>query len=907
MWSFHDDAGVHWFGLTLTNNTDFDIERIFSLDAPFQDETRFYTVSSQDRDSKPVAQTSTFNRDRQGYSVRIPAGHSESMLLSVDSHDFFVNAKLYDLPAYLESVTTRNLIVSLIIGALFCMLLFQVLLATESSEHVPLTLLILSAFSYELINLGYLHVLLGESANLFAPYKLQLHYLMLMAVTGFTSAFFGLRHDKALLGLFHILMGILGLMVIVSMLDPSFGRRALDYASGLPLILIGATMLLRFEHDRYSVVLYGLAWTPTLIGSILLGATIAGSINYHPTLPVSSEIGFALSLLLMVVLVTHRLDRRRRQQETDLMQTQRRYQLALEGSNDGIFEWDLRTGLVLASQRAHEIAGVEFQAGWRSQDVWQDVMPDSELDRITQMKDAMFVDDDLVRVETWCFDPRGEKVFLLLQGKLDRDNEKNPVRIIGSISDVSEQKHLEKRLRHDALHDFLTGLPNRTLLTDRMQRIAERLKRNPDARAALLFIDLDNFKAINDNLGHGFGDQVLVSLSERLLAFVRTTDTVARLGGDEFVILLEDMFSHREAKKFANRILATIQTPIEILDHHLLPSVSIGLTLIEDPKVSVETVLGDADIAMYTAKEQGKGRVVAFETTMRTMAAKRLEIDRALRSAIDNDELYLAYQPIFTLQDGEPQAIGVEALLRWSESEREDIAPSELLSVAEENGMIEEIGKWVVHAAARQLASWRTQGFPEDFYVNINLSAVHFENEEIVSIILNELDPLGVPRNSLRIEIVETAVIRHPEKALNVIKLLQSQGILVSIDDFGTGFSSLSYLHRFPFYALKIDRSFVMEIAESKATRDIVTAIVMLARRLDIKVVAEGIEDEAQLNFLHSIGCEMGQGFLLARPSAPGNLKEFFTLPGSAPGQHQHTAWDSQAIGTVDWLTDVPA
>ncbi|MDZ7685572.1 MAG: EAL domain-containing protein [Gammaproteobacteria bacterium] len=421
----------------------------------------------------------------------------------------------------------------------------------------------------------------------------------------------------------------------------------------------------------------------------------------------------------------------------------------------------------------------------------------------------------------------------------------------------------------------------------------------PTRARACSSIDLDNFKSINDSLGHGFGDEVLEALGNRLLEFVRTTDTVSRIGGDEFVILLEDMNSHKEAERFAERILGKIRMPMEIRGQQLMPSVSIGLTMVEDPNESVEMLLGDADIAMYAAKERGKGRVVAFETTMRTRAAKRLETEAALRRAIEQDELYLVYQPIFGIGRGGAKAVGVEALLRWENGDRQDIAPSDLLSLAEENGMIEDIGRWVIHTVAQQLSHWRRQGFPEDFYANINLSSVHFESDEILSEILGALDPLGVPRNSLRVEVVETAVIQHPEKALSVIKLLQSQGILVSIDDFGTGYSSLSYLHRFPFHALKVDRSFVSDIAESRPTRDIITAIVMMARRLDIRVVAEGIESQAQLNFLRSIGCDMAQGFLLAMPEDPAAIARHFNVSATAAPGDDVAVPETVTVGNV--------
>lgn len=879
-WSFSRNPGTRWFGVSLANRGSTGLRRVLSIDTALLSHAQVHLIvdgvdSTRRLMSGAEPAQGDIGRGRLNFALTIPAAHKVSVVMKLRTEGTRLGARLDDFSTYVASATERNVIVSLIIGGLLCTVLFQLLLVAGSGEQRALTVMVLSVFAYEFVALGYVFVVFGEAGMALARYTFQFECLLLIAATSFTASFFDLRitHEK-LHSLFQVAYGIQGLMLLFSLLNGTLISRAMPFIALLPVGLIVAAAVCTFREARAATLGFILSCTPTAAGAMVSGAMASGSIAWNPLFAYATDAGLVLSTFMFVVMVSRRLERRRDNGEKTLRHTQRRYQLALEGSNDGIFEWDFGTQTVLASERAYEILGLDYTAGWSPQHLWQESIPESELDRIYSMPEALLSGENAIRIETWCLDHHGEKRFLLVKGKLDRDASGQPARVIGSVSDISEQKRLEDRLRHDALHDFLTGLPNRTLLTDRMRRVVERLKRNPEACAALLFIGLDNFKTINDNLGHGFGDQVLVSLADRLVEFVRSSDTVARFGGDEFVILLEDMLSLREAERFANRILTRIQAPLEIQGHHLVLSVSIGTTIVEDPSAGVETVLGDADIAMYTAKERGKGRVVAFETTMRTRAARRMQLETALHNAMEKEELYLAFQPIFALEGKTPQAVGVEALLRWKQAERTDIAPSELLSLAEETGAIQDIGKWVIRTAARQLAEWRAMNYPDDFYVNINLSPVHFENEDIVSTILKEVDPLGIPRNALRIEIVETAVIRHPEKALSVIKLLQSQGILVSIDDFGTGFSSLSYLHRFPFYALKIDRSFVLDIVESKATRDIITAIVVLARRLGIKVVAEGIENDAQLDFLRNVGCDLGQGFLLARPA--GSVDRWF-------------------------------
>ncbi len=554
-----------------------------------------------------------------------------------------------------------------------------------------------------------------------------------------------------------------------------------------------------------------------------------------------------------------------------------RYHDILDASNSGVFEWDISRREIFLNRRVITTLQIEAEPGWVPDSILMEVFPEYERNRLMNLYGKLDGDDETRRVEAVCLDRKGEKIFVQISGRVVTDEYGNTEKILGLIHDVSQQKKREERLRHEALHDYLTGLPNRTLLVDRIQHILTRLKRNSDLNATLLFIDIDNFKTINNNMGQGFGDDVLVSLGERLTNIVRAADTVSRLGSDEFVILLEDPTTSDIAHMLATRLLEKLQRPLRVQNKIVNLTFSVGLVLIDDPDASVEIVLGDADIAMYAAKDKGKGMVVPFDTTMRKQAAKRLDIETALRQAIDNEELYLVYQPIFSI-DGcdEPDAIGVEALLRWTKSTRGNIAPGELLAVAEENGLIEDIGLWVITTACKQLARWQKEGFPADFYININLSSRHFDDDAIVEYMTREIDRYGVPRNGIRIEIVESAVIRNPENALSVIERLKDEGIFVSIDDFGTGFSSLSYLHRFPFYALKIDRSFIIDVLESEASQNIITAIILMAKKLGIRVVAEGIEESDQLQFLKTAGCEMVQGYLLARPETTPEVDRFF-------------------------------
>ncbi len=779
------------------------------------------------------------------------------------------------LVAFLNEPSTRSLVVGALLG-LFCL---QILLALVYRKQSQLFLALASASTAILVisSTGYalsdrlVPGLLSAGLKSGEPFFMA---SLVIGALGFLTSYF----EQALSPpIKKVMWASCGIVLLLGVSAIALNVVAVTIAPVFYILLLLVATLVPIQQ---------LVSVPNL-GSRLLTAfwfVFAAAICMSNLLLLQPDLitGFVqISVVLIVGIlglsttVLQIQESARLQREATLKLSEHRYQMALEGSNEGIFEWNLVEKRIIASARAFEIMGLEYEESWFDQSMVVGKIPAAEQQRIVQTN-LLGGEDNFLKIDTYRFGKKGAKVHLTLKGKVERDPSGAINKIVGSIGDISDQKNLEQRLRHEALHDFLTGLPNRTLLVDRIQHILTRLKRNSGLNTAILFIDIDNFKTINDNLGHGFGDDVLVSISERLLDVCRASDTVARIGGDEFVVLMEELTATEEAKFFADRLVQGLREPLNVQNRELNLSASIGLVLVDDPDVSVEGILGDADIAMYEAKQSGKSKVVAFEASMRAQAAKRLEVDRALRLAIDHDELYLVYQPIYVIDDGQPRPAGVEALLRWTRSDGGNIAPGELLATAEENGMIETIGFLVLRTAVDQLEQCRKMGFPEDFYININLSSCHFEDTDIVDLVTEALDGRQLSRDSLRIELVESAVIRYPDRALNVIKKLKREGIHVSIDDFGTGFSSLSYLHRFPFYSLKIDRSFVIDLSESKATQDIVMAIIAMAKKLGIRVVAEGIETQEQLAFLSKAGCEYGQGYLLAKPQLASSLEQVF-------------------------------
>jgi diguanylate cyclase (GGDEF)-like protein len=469
--------------------------------------------------------------------------------------------------------------------------------------------------------------------------------------------------------------------------------------------------------------------------------------------------------------------------------------------------------------------------------------------------------------------------------------------------EVAERKLIEEQLRHNAFHDGLTDLANRALFMDHLQLALARAKRHDDYQFAVLFLDLDRFKVINDSLGHVVGDKLLVGIARRLETAMRPGDTVSRLGGDEFTVLLDDLGDAGEAEAVAGRLLRELVMPYNLGGHEVFTSVSIGVALSATGYQRPEDILRDADTAMYRAKQLGKARYEVFDQAMHTRAMDRLELERDLRHSVERRELFLQYQPIVSLGTGAVR--GFEALVRWRHPERGVIQPAKFIPVAEETGMIIPIGLWVLGEACRQIRRW--QGLcpaDEPLTINVNLSGKQFMQPDLLEQIEAVLQETGLDPRSLKLEITESVVMENIESATRTLERLRALGVELSIDDFGTGYSSLSYLQRFPVSTLKIDRSFVSRMTESEGTAEIVRTIMKLAQNLGMGVVAEGVETERQREQLKALECEFGQGYYFAGPmdweAAEAILMNCFQPPRSVALVVNHAAHAAPAALILD-------
>ncbi|MFL6466635.1 MAG: putative bifunctional diguanylate cyclase/phosphodiesterase [Pyrinomonadaceae bacterium] len=437
--------------------------------------------------------------------------------------------------------------------------------------------------------------------------------------------------------------------------------------------------------------------------------------------------------------------------------------------------------------------------------------------------------------------------------------------LIFQIQDITSRKFAEQKLQHEATHDALTGLPNRAYFMTRLTESLQKSLREPEHRASVLFIDLDRFKYVNDSLGHLIGDRLLIAISKRLRDCMRPADTVARLGGDEFIILVEGSYVHDEVTRVAERIQEQFATPFEISGHSIYSSASIGILHASENHLSSEDMMRDADTAMYSAKRAGKARHEIFDENMRTAASETLRLETDLRRAVENNEFSVLYQPIFTLANGE--LFGLEALARWQHPELGQVPPSKFVPLAEEIGWIDQLGEQIMFTACSQVNEI-FEGYKNGSNVklSINLSSRQFANQNLVERVQAILDKTGFPANRLRLEITESVFFEYQDRALEMLNRLCDLGIETDIDDFGTGYSNLGYLVRLPISTLKIDRSFVGMMLENPANREVIRTVISLARNLGLKVVAEGIETVEQRDALTYLGCDLGQGYLFAKP-----------------------------------------
>jgi diguanylate cyclase (GGDEF)-like protein/PAS domain S-box-containing protein len=618
-------------------------------------------------------------------------------------------------------------------------------------------------------------------------------------------------------------------------------------------------------------------------------ATEAGAADYLVKGTVEAHV---LERAIRYAIANGRMIRQMRESET-------RFRSLVESAKDAIVLTDFEGKIISWNDSAEIIFGYSRDEASRLS--LSDLFPSGTSDDSGQTAIRPFIVTELLQSKSKTIELKGIK----------SDGEEFPLEISlsswqtidglfysGIIRDITDRKSLEEQLTHQALHDPLTKLANRVLFRDRVAHALAKIARSKTS-IAVLFLDLDNFKTVNDSLGHARGDMLLVSVAERLRTCLRSTDTPARLGGDEFAVLIENARHPEDAVFVVERITEALRDPFTIDGKEVFVETSIGIAASVTGAENPEELLRNADVAMYKAKSQGKGRYVFFENEMRVALMERIELEDDLRTAIENQELELNYQPIVELETN--RVTGMEALIRWNHPKHGLILPDKFIPIAEDANLIVPIGIWVLEEACRQASCWINQyGGEWDLSITVNLSIRQFQQSNLFKLVAETLARTALPPEYLILEITETLMIQNTEAMIEKLQRLKDLGIRLAIDDFGTGYSSLSYLHRFPVDILKIDKSFIEKVCQGKEGTAVARAIIMMGESLNLRVIAEGVENAEQASALKRLGCESGQGYHFSRPLDRDAMTEFLANAET----YSRTVWLPQ---NVDQLPDSTA
>jgi diguanylate cyclase (GGDEF)-like protein/PAS domain S-box-containing protein len=664
----------------------------------------------------------------------------------------------------------------------------------------------------------------------------------------------------------HITVGwlaFLGALVAVALFSPAVASGIARVSLFLVAVLGFALVIYLATHDYDRAVMLIPTWLLLVVWVIGAALSVLGLVT-------NDIVGPALlgGLVLIVMLIGFTVMQHAFAgggMTSGIVSDIERRALALTGAGDMIWDWDVSADKVFTSPETEAALGLKHGALEGPAAKWLDVLHQADRDRFRATLDSVLeqrrgrvVQDFRMRTAD------GHYLWFALRARPVVGSDGEVVRLVGTITDVTEFKTAEERLLHDAVHDNLTGLPNRELFLDRLKAVLGLAKSDAALRPTVLVIDIDRFKQVNDSVGMAAGDSILLTLARRLGRLIKPQDTLARLAGDQFSMILLSERDSARITAFAETIRKTLRAPITFRDREIFLTASIGLALGGGDPEQAEDLLKDAELAMYHAKRTGGDRIDVFKDAMRARKSDRLSVESELRRALERDEITILYQPIVRLEDR--AVAGFEALARWNHPKLGRLSPAEFINIAEETGLIVQLGLSVLDRAARQLSSWqRTVRHREPLFVSVNVSSRQLLRHDLIQDLRTVLARAPLTRGSLKLELTESTVMENPEQAAQMLQRIRELGAGLALDDFGTGYSSLAYLQRFPFDTIKIDQSFVR--MSTKGTRPVILrSMIALAHDLGMDVVAEGAETDSDAVELFQLGCEYAQGFAFGEP-----------------------------------------
>ncbi len=864
------EGGQNWVVFALANNTDDQLDRLIvaphyrivssGLLWPDLGLSRIATItpSTGDRPERQESATADIFR------VTLDPGSVITFVAELRT-DKLPQLYLWEPDAYKDKVNSFTLYQGIVIGISGLLaLVLTILFVVKGSIMFPAAAaLAWAVLVYIGVDFGFWGKVLDMSNNAERVWRAGGEAILAATLLVFLFAYLNLSRWHVRYS--HITMGwlaFLGSLVALALFDPAV-------ASGIArmsLVLIAfagfALIVYLSTHGFDRAVLLIPTWFLLVVWVVAAGMTIAGSVTNDIVGP--ALLG-GLVLIVMLIGFTVMQHAFAGGASTGIVSDVERRALALAGSGDLIWDWDVSADKVFTSPETESLLGLKRGTLEGPAAKWLEVLHPLDQDRFRAALDSVLdqrrgrlVQDFRLRT------PDGHFMWFALKARPVVGSDGEVSRVIGTLTDVTEAKNAEERMLHDSVHDNLTGLPNRKLFIDRLGAVANFAKAMPTLRPTLMVIDLDRFKQVNDSVGIAVGDSILLTLARRLTRILKPQDTLARLAGDQFGLILMSEQDPARITAFAETIRKTIRAPIAFNDREIFLTASIGLAL-SDPQTQLsDEIIKDAELAMYHSKRIGGDRIDVYKPAMRARKTDRLTLESELRRAIEREEITILYQPIVRLEDR--SIAGFEALARWDHPKLGRMSPVEFITIAEEIGLIVDLGTFVLDRTARQLAIWqRAMRSREPIFASVNVSSRQLLRHDLIHDIRTVLSRSSVARGTLKLELTELLVMENPEHAAQMLTRIRELGTGLSLDDFGTGHSSLAYLQRFPFDTIKIDQSFVR--TTSRGTRPVILkSIIALAHDLGMDVVAEGAETDSDAVELYQLGCEYAQGFAFGEP-----------------------------------------